>query len=146
MSYLRQGHMFVTANHIANFSLWKRTYQPGIFWQGVGNNYSHNVVENGPHNCVLGGGNEDWPVGQGQPQAGSGSQNLFDSNTLDSCVYECGDCGAFYSCGQQGTAWTSRGNVLKNSTFRNIGSWTMCATIHAWLLDHFLPTAVGVAR
>ena len=64
MSYLRQGHMFVTANHIANFSLVKRTYQPGIFWQGVGNTYSHNVVQNGPHKCVLGGGNEDWPFGE----------------------------------------------------------------------------------
>lgn len=120
------GNMSVTANHISNFSLWKRTYEPGIFWQGVGNRYSFNTVENGPHNCVLGGGNEDWPSGQGHPQPGDGSQNVFDGNSLDGCVYECGDCGAFYTCGQQGSAWTSRGNVLRNSTFTNIGSWTMC--------------------
>ena len=37
---LAAGNMYVTHNHIANFSLWKRTYQPGIFWQGVANNYS----------------------------------------------------------------------------------------------------------
>ena len=26
-------------------------YVPGIFWGGVGNNYSFNTVHNGPHNC-----------------------------------------------------------------------------------------------
>ena len=45
---LEAGNMFVTHTHIANFSLWKRTYVPGIFWDGVGNNYSYNTVHNGP--------------------------------------------------------------------------------------------------
>eukprot|EP01050_Picozoa_sp_SAG11_P050043 SAG11_NODE_27668_length_330_cov_0.900433_1_plen_91_part_01 len=58
---LEAGEMFVTHNRISNFSLVKRTYVPGIFWQGVGNTYSHNVITNGPHNCILGGGNENWP-------------------------------------------------------------------------------------
>ena len=107
-------------------SLWKRTYVPGIFWQGVGNNYSYNTVTNGPHNCMLGGGNEGWPWGQTDTVAGDGSQCLFDGNTLDTCVYECGDCGAFYSCGQQGMAWVNRGNILRNGVFKNIGSWSMC--------------------
>ena len=38
---LEAGAMYVTSNHIENFSLWKRTYVPGIFWDGVGNNYSY---------------------------------------------------------------------------------------------------------
>jgi hypothetical protein len=121
---LTPGNMYVTQNHIANFSLWKRTYQPGIFWQGVANNYSYNSVHNGPHNCMLGGGNEAWPWGQG-PVTGDGSQCLFEANALDTCVYECGDCGAFYSCGQQGTGWINRGNVLRNGVFSNIGSWSV---------------------
>ena len=122
---LEAGNMFVTNTEISNFSLWKRTYVPGLFWQGVGNTYSYNTIHNGPHNCVLGGGNEDWPWGQGNPEAGDGSQCLFDGNILDTCVYECGDCGAFYSCGQQGTAWVNRGNTLRNGTFTNIGSWSI---------------------
>ena len=93
-------------------SLWKRTYVPGIFWQGVGNNYSYNTVTNGPHNCMLGGGNEDWPWGLGNMEVGSGSQCVFEGNTLDTCAYECGDCGAFYTCGQGGSAWVNRGNVV----------------------------------
>jgi hypothetical protein len=74
-----------------------------LFCQCHRNNYSYNTVHNGPHNCMLGGGNEGWPWGQG-PETGYGTQCLFEGNTLDTCVFECGDCGAFYSCGQQGTA------------------------------------------
>ena len=44
---LTAGNMYVTSNRIADFSLVKRTYVPGIFWQGVGNNYSDNAVNNG---------------------------------------------------------------------------------------------------
>jgi hypothetical protein len=84
----------------------------------------YNTVKNGPHNCMLGGGNEGWPWGQG-PETGYGSQCLFEGNTLDTCVYECGDCGAFYSCGQQGSAWINRGNILRNGVFKNIGSWSI---------------------
>jgi hypothetical protein len=74
---LTAGNCFVTSNYIANFSLWKRTYLlrtngslywlrlthcdvctvmgryvPGIFWNGIGNNFSFNKVHNGPHNCI----------------------------------------------------------------------------------------------
>jgi hypothetical protein len=30
----------------------------GIHWAGVNNTYSHNVIHDAPHNCMLGGGNE----------------------------------------------------------------------------------------
>jgi hypothetical protein len=119
---LEAGEMFVTHNRISNFSLVKRTYVPGIFWQGVGNNYSHNFITNGPHNCILGGGNENWPWDIYNTQVGSGSQCLFDSNTLDTCAYECTDCGAFYTCGEGGNAWVNRGNVVRNTTFLDSGA------------------------
>ena len=98
----------------------------GIFWNGVGNTYSHNSVRNSPHVCFLGGGNEGlqpdsspwgWNV-----ERGAGSQCTFDNNTLETCAYECGDCAAFYTCGQQGQAWVNRGNWLKNSRFIDIGT------------------------
>lgn len=95
---------------------------PGVYWNGVGNNYSHNRVSNSPHVCFLGGGNEGQPYGGDNVESGAGSQCVFDSNSLDSCVYECADCGAFYTSGGDGMAWVNRGNRLTNSNFTNIGS------------------------
>ena len=123
---LTPGQCFATRNTVSDFALVKRTYQPGIFWNGVGNTYSHNSVHNSPHVCILGGGNmgqqpDSSPWG-GSVVSGSGSQCTFDNNTLDTCAFECGDCAAFYTCGQAGQAWVNRGNLLTNSRFTNIGS------------------------
>ena len=87
-------------------ALYKRTYQPGIHWAGVNNTYSHNVVSHGPHNCVLGGGNEaDADEG--------GVGNVFEFNTFERCSFESSDTGAFYTCGQQATAFVNPGNELR---------------------------------
>lgn len=91
---LTPGKSYATRNIITDFALHKRTYNPGVFWNGIGNNYSHNIVSNSPHNCFLGGGNQGVPWGQ-SVRSGDGSDCLFDGNTLDTCAYECGDCGAF---------------------------------------------------
>jgi hypothetical protein len=136
---LTPGRCYATDNTVSNMALWKRTYNPGIFWNGVGNTYSGNTVRNSPHVCVLGGGNEGTPWGYNTNTAakfqGSGSQCTFDNNTLDTCAYECSDCGAFYSCGQMGGAFTNRGNVLKHSTFTNIGAPGASASAAVYLDD-----------
>jgi len=89
---LTHGHSFATGNSVRDIALHKRTYQPGIFWNGVGNNYSFNNITNSPHNCVSplrnllvisvtfltgclwqqmrGGGNEAVPWGNGWDGAG----------------------------------------------------------------------------
>ena len=41
---LRQGNLQITGNTISHFALWKRTYEAGIHWAGVYNNYSNNTV------------------------------------------------------------------------------------------------------
>jgi hypothetical protein len=73
-------------------ALHKRTYNPGIWWNGVGNNYSYNNVTNFPHNCFLGGGNAGTPWGAGWAgiASGDGSECLFEANVVDTCAYECG--------------------------------------------------------
>jgi hypothetical protein len=76
---------------------------------GVNNTYSYNTLFSAPHNCMLGGGNE-----------GDGVDCLFEYNSFDRCGFESSDAGAFYSCGQAGTAFTNRGNVLRHSSFRNV--------------------------
>ncbi|EDQ89613.1 uncharacterized protein MONBRDRAFT_25137 [Monosiga brevicollis MX1] len=102
----------VDGNHIHDYALWKRTYQGGLFWAGVGNSYLNNVIENGPHNGILGGGNEADHLG--------GNNCIFVNNTLRHLAFETTDTGAFYSCGQDGQAWINRGNVIANCTFIDV--------------------------
>ena len=42
--------------NLSRWSRWKRTYQPGLSWGGVGNTYTKNEISNGPHSGILGGG------------------------------------------------------------------------------------------
>ena len=143
MSTMTSGNCVISGNTVTQMGQYKRTYQPGIHWAGVDNNYTLNVVHNGPHACISGGGN-DAPTDVG------GVGNLFEGNTLEDCGYETSDIGAFYTCGQQATAWVNPGNILRQNTFRNIrntGShgvqpiWvnavvSSCIRLHAacWLL------------
>lgn len=46
--------------------------------------------------------------------------NVFEGNLIEDAVYECDDSGSFNTCGQEGTAFTNPGNVLRNNTFRRI--------------------------
>ena len=85
------GEMFATGNQIDTMALWTRAYQPGVMWQGVGNNYSSNVIRNSPHNCITGGGNANLPFTNDSVEVGAGSECVFENNTLDTCVYECID-------------------------------------------------------
>ena len=75
---------------------------------GYNNTYRGNVIQDGPHNCVLGGGNEFAAVGC-----------LHQANTLQNCAYEASDTGAWYSCGQS-NAWVDRGNRALDNNFRKI--------------------------
>lgn len=54
---LISGNNLLTECEIHDWSHWKRTYQPGLSWSGVGNNYTHNIIYNAPHAGILGGGN-----------------------------------------------------------------------------------------
>jgi hypothetical protein len=113
-SSLSRGGLSVTGNAVSRFALWKRTYEAGIHWAGVGNTYSDNHVSDGPHNCFLGGGNE------ATLPAGVGVDCVFERNVLDGCAFEAADTGAFYVCGQQGSAYVNRNNSIHNNSFLNI--------------------------
>jgi hypothetical protein len=71
---LEPGLNSAKGNRVYHISQYKRTYQPGLHWGGVNNTYSHNHLSDGPHNCILGGGNE-----------GPAANCLFEYNTLDHC-------------------------------------------------------------
>lgn len=44
---LSPGGCSVTGNFVTRMAQYKRTYQPGIHWGGVKNNYTHNTVVDG---------------------------------------------------------------------------------------------------
>ena len=94
---LTPGRSFVKKNTIFDFALWKRTYSPGIYFGGIGNDYIANNISNSPHNCISGGGNVAVPWGwtgataHAQAVPGSGSEITIEGNRLDSCTLECGD-------------------------------------------------------
>jgi parallel beta-helix repeat protein len=87
-------------NSIYNYARWKRTYMPGIKFNGVGTHAKYNEVFNAPHQGVSGIGNE----------------HLIESNYLHDLCYEVTDSGAFYV----GRSWSNRGNKLINNVFENI--------------------------
>lgn len=122
---LTRGGNLVTHNEIHHYAQWVRTYQPAILWAGVGNVYSFNHIHDAPHNGILGGGNEATCSTNGSEttiveQMCGGNDCIFESNVIEHTNYECDDSGSFYTCGQQGTAFINRGNVLRNNTFRRI--------------------------
>eukprot|EP01084_Bolivina_argentea_P162756 283192_1 len=110
---LQAANNLVRNNTIYDFGKWKRTYMPGLFWAGVGNTYSYNNIQFGPHNSILGGGNEAYGnLG--------GCNNVFEYNYIANTTFEVTDSGSFYTCGQNGQGWINRGNILRYNTFENI--------------------------
>ena len=105
---LSPGNNRLVGSTVRRPARWKRTYMAGVRWGGVNNSFVSNHVSDGPHNCMLGGGNEI-------PAALCTHEN----NTLERCAFEASDTGAWYSCGQKGT-WVNRGNVARRNTFRDI--------------------------
>ena len=55
---LKPGNNYALNNRIHDMANYKRSYQPGLLWAGVNNSYSWNHISDGPHNCILGGGNQ----------------------------------------------------------------------------------------
>ena len=102
---LRYGNNVATRNTIRRWGNYKRTFQPAVWWTGVGNTYSHNDISGGPHSGISGGGNE-----------GDGVECTFEYNTIDRCAFETADVGAFYTCGQGASSLINVGNVLRHNT------------------------------
>jgi hypothetical protein len=122
---LARGENLVKGNHIHSYARWFRTYRPGILWAGVGNRFQENHIANAPHNAILGGGNE--AVCASDNAICGGNDNIFEGNFIERVCYETDDSGAFYSCGQQGTSYTQRGNIIRNNKFLHV---RMRDTIH----------------
>ena len=110
---LEKGNLVVRNCRVTKFALWKRTYEAGLPSSGVSNLYEGNTIIDSPHNCILG---EETKLTQTQRPLWI----AYSEGTLDTCSYEAADTGAFYVCGQAGTAFINRNNTIYNNTFKNI--------------------------
>ncbi len=97
---LINGDNLVENCHIHHFARWSRTYRPAVGLGGCGNKIRHNLIHNGPHAGIQGGGNE----------------HLVEFNELYSICQETGDVGGFYI----GRDWTQRGNVIRHNFFHHL--------------------------
>ncbi len=114
---LRPGNLTLHDSHLSNFAQWKRTYRPGLEWSGVANEFRSNIIENGPHSCVLGGASESEMTELDHLRSVS---TTFINNTFRRCAFECSDCGAWYSCGQSGQAFVNPNNTIEGNHFIDI--------------------------
>lgn len=97
---LKPSNNVVLRSSISNYATWKRTYQPGVHFDGIGDTIKECEVFNAPHEGI----------------AGMGNDHLFDSNFVHDVCFESSDAGAFYT----GRSWSNRGNVVVNNRFENI--------------------------
>ena len=111
---LISGNNLISNNTIYNMARWKRTYQPGILWSGIGNIYSFNNITYSPHNGISGGGNVNNGINNG------GCNNIFEYNYISNTTFETIDSGSFQSDGGDNTGWINRGNIFRFNIFENI--------------------------
>ncbi len=97
---LTPGENRAENNHIHHFARWSKTYRPAVGMSGCGNLIRHNLIHDGPHAGIQGGGNE----------------HLVEFNEIHSICQETGDVGAFYI----GRDWTQRGNVIRHNFFHHL--------------------------
>ena len=49
-------------------------------------------------------------------------ENIIELNRISNCVYEASDSGGLYTCGDDGTALTNVGNVLRGNVFSKVAT------------------------
>jgi len=97
---LTPGNLVATDNVIERFAQLRRTYNPGVSVDGVGNTVAHNRITDAPHNAVLLGGND----------------HRLEYNDVQRVCTETGDSGAFY----MGRNTTMRGVQIRFNRFRDL--------------------------
>ena len=102
-------------NHIHHFARVRRTYQPAVAVEGVGQRVAHNHIHDAPHCGILLSGND----------------HLIELNEIDHVCYETGDVGAFYT----GRDWSARGTVIRHNFFHDIEGPGMHGAMAVYLDD-----------
>eukprot|EP01063_Lacrimia_lanifica_P022599 TRINITY_DN3013_c2_g1_i2.p2 TRINITY_DN3013_c2_g1~~TRINITY_DN3013_c2_g1_i2.p2 ORF type:complete len:628 (+),score=238.67 TRINITY_DN3013_c2_g1_i2:44-1927(+) len=90
----------VTNGDMGFYSRRTRTYQPGIFFGGVGLTFVNNSIHDAPHQGMSGGGND----------------MLIEKNAFRRLCWEVTDSSAFYI----GRSWVHRGGMVRGNYFEDV--------------------------
>ena len=97
---LLASNMCALNNNIHNYAVIKKTYNPGISLNGVGNCAKNNEIHDAPHIGVF----------------FSGNNHLIEYNKIHNVVKSTNDAGAIYT----GRDWSARGNIIRFNYLHDI--------------------------
>jgi hypothetical protein len=114
---LVSANICATNNKIHDYALTKKTYEPGISLNGVGNCAKNNEIFNAPHFAIFFQGNN----------------HFIEYNDIHHVVNQSNDAGAIYA----GRDWTSRGTVIKHNYIHDINGYNGKGAKGIYLDDEF---------
>jgi hypothetical protein len=91
---------YAVNNHIHDFGIRIKTYQPAVQTTGVGNRIAHNLIHDAPHTGIF------------LTTSNVGNDHIIEYNELHSLAKETGDVGAIYLCARN---YTFRGTVIRHN-------------------------------
>ena len=100
LATLVKSENIITNCHVERFMQYARTYNPGIFVDGVGNTVSHCEINDAPHEAI----------------SYHGSYNIFEYNNIYRVCTDTSDCSAIYT----GRRWNDRNNEIRYNYFHDI--------------------------
>ncbi len=92
-------------NHIHDFAIRLKTYQPAVLVTGVGNRVAHNLIHDAPHTGIF------------LSTSRVGNEHVIEFNELYSLAKETGDVGAIYLCSRN---YTFRGTVIRHNYLHHL--------------------------
>jgi len=114
---LDSANNYADNNYIHHIARIKRTYNPGISLNGVGNKATHNLICHVPHMAI----------------GFSGNDQLIEYNEIYDASFESNDAGAIYA----GFNLTMRGNLIKNNYLHDISGFEGKGCVGVYLDDMF---------
>jgi len=113
------GH-YADNNHIHHTARWDPVYQQAITVFGVGNQATHNLIENVPHIAI----------------GFTGNEQTIEYNEIHSSVFQSNDAGAIYTSPPNET-WSMRGHKIRYNYLHNIHGFKNKGCIGVYLDDCF---------
>ena len=113
---------YAVNNHIHDYGLWDRMYQPAIAIHGVGIRVANNLIHDAPHMAISFGGND----------------HLIERNKIHHVCFESNDAGAIYA----GRDWTMRGTVIRHNFMHHVTGFENRGCVGVYLDDMFCGTTI----
>ena len=96
---------YAVNNHIHDYGIRLKTYQPAVEVTGVGNRVAHNLIHDAPHTGIF------------LVTSDVGNDHIIEFNELHSLAKETGDVGAIYLCARN---YTFRGTVIRHNYLHHL--------------------------